>query len=276
MRGERSDRQFDGGRAFGSLPSGGPAGQRLRTRLGVHSLAVPYALDALAPRELRRFERHLPRCAPCLAQTRELAEGAVRLAGAAATPAPPGLRERVLTAVRTTEQEPPPRAPVTRGAPPRARVLLLPAAVLTVLVLVASAVLALQLTRADDRLDRERARAREIAHVLAAPDARAAGERDAWGRGISVVASESRRRAMVTVTGLGPPPPGRVHQLWLVRPAAAPRSLGLLDGETPVIASGVGASGRSLAVTTEPDGGSERPTSAPLVQLALESDGFGE
>ncbi|MGW6062553.1 anti-sigma factor [Streptomyces sp. NPDC055189] len=256
--------------------SDGPARKRLRPRRRVHSLAVPYALDALAPRELRRFERHLPRCVPCLAETRELAEGAVRLAGAAATPPPPGLRERVLAAVRTTEQEPPPRAPVTPNAPSRSRVLLLPAAAFTALALVASVILALQLTRAEDRLGRERAQAREIAHVLAAPDARAAGERDAWGRGISVVASESRRRAVVSVTGLGPPPPGRVHQLWLMRPVAAPRSLGLLDGETPVIASGVSASGRSLAVTTEPDGGSERPTSAPLVQLALESPGFGE
>ncbi|MFH8491708.1 anti-sigma factor [Streptomyces longisporoflavus] len=255
----------------------------------VHSLAVPYALDALAPRELLRFERHLPRCTPCLEETRELAEGAVRLARATAAPPPPGLRERVLTAVRATEQEPPPRAPVIPSAPPRARVLhLAAAAVASVTALAASVLLmvsvlsvlsgffALQLTRAEDRLDRERAEAREIAHVLAAPDARATGERDAWGRGIGVVASESRRRAVVSVTGLGAPPPGRVHQLWLVRPAATPRSLGLLDGETPVIVSGVGAPGRSLAVTIEPDGGSKRPTSAPLVQLALESVGFGE
>ncbi|GGV48057.1 hypothetical protein GCM10010277_41050 [Streptomyces longisporoflavus] len=249
----------------------------------VHSLAVPYALDALAPRELLRFERHLPRCTPCLAETRELAEGAVRLARAAAAPPPPGLRERVLTAVRATEQEPPPRAPVIPSAPPRAHVLHLPAAaVASVTALAASVLLVLsvflarQLTSAEDRLDRERAGAREIAHVLAAPDARAAGERDAWGRGIGVVASESRRRAVVTVTGLGPPPPGRVYQLWLVRPAAAPRSMGLIDGETPVIVSGVSAPGRSLAVTIEPDGGSKRPTSALLVQLTLESVGFGE
>ncbi|MFE6159762.1 anti-sigma factor domain-containing protein [Streptomyces sp. NPDC056486] len=257
---------------------GGPAvgRSRPRPRKAVHSLAVPYALDALAPRELRRFERHLPRCAPCRAETRELAEGAVRLAGAAAATPPPALRERVLAAVRTAGQEPPPQAPVTTSAPPRSRVLLLPAAVLTALALAASVILALQLIRSDARLDRERTEAREIAHVLAAPDARATGERDAWGRGINVVASESRRRAVVSVTGLGAPPRGRVHQLWLMRPASEPRSLGLLDGETPLIAMGLSAPGRSLAVTTEPDGGSKRPTSAPLVQLALESAGFGE
>lgn len=251
-----------------------PAAGRLLRR--VHPLAVPYALDALDPRELRRFERHLIRCARCRSETRELGEGTVRLAGAAATAAPPGLRERVLTAVRTTEQEPPPRAPVTPSAPPRARTLLVAVGAFTALALIASAILAVQLVRSDGRIDRERAEAREIAHVLAAPDARANGTRDAWGRGINVVASESRRRAVVTVTGLGAPPPGRAHQLWVLRPASAPRSLGLLDGETPVIAAGLRGSTASLAVTTEPEDGSERPTSALLVQLALESVGFGE
>ncbi|MEV0527339.1 anti-sigma factor [Streptomyces sp. NPDC050439] len=244
----------------------------------VHSLAAPYALDALGPRELRGFERHLARCAPCRAETRELGEGAVRLAGAAATTPPPALRERVLAAVRVTEQEPPPRAPVTRSAPPRTPTLLVAVGAVgaVALALVASAVLAFQLVRTDRRLDEERAEAREIAHVLAAPDARASGSSDAWGRGINVVTSESRRRAVVTVTGLGAPPRGRAHQLWLLRPASPPRSLGLLEGETPVIAAGLRGSTASLAVTTEPDGGSERPTSAPLVQLALESVGFGE
>ncbi|TGA98539.1 anti-sigma factor [Streptomyces sp. MZ04] len=244
-------------------------------RRPVHSLAVPYALDALEPRELRRFERHLARCGRCQEETRLLTEGAVRLAGAASTPPPPALLDRVMTAVRTTEQEPRTQAPVAASAPPRTRALLVPLAA-AVLALVACAVLAVQLARTDDRLDRERAAAREIAHVLAAPDARATGEQDAGGRGINVVASESRRRAVVTVTGLEGPPRGRVHQLWLMRPASEPRSLGLLEGETPVLATGLSASASSLAVTTEPDGGSDRPTSDPLVQLALESVGFGE
>ncbi|MFD4479027.1 anti-sigma factor [Streptomyces sp. NPDC058471] len=147
---------------------------------------------------------------------------------------------------------------------------------LTALALAVTVILAVQLVRSDGRLGRERAEAREIAHVLAAPDARVGGTEDAWGRGINVVASESRRRAVVTVTGLGAPPKGRAHQLWLRRPGSAPRSLGVLDGETPVIATILSASATSLAVTTEPDGGSEEPTSAPLVQLALESVGFGE
>jgi anti-sigma-K factor RskA len=119
-------------------------------------------------------------------------------------------------------------------------------------------------------------RAREIAHVLAAPDVRATSDTDDRGRTLAVVASASEGRAVVTLSGYGEPSGDRVHQLWLVRPGAGPRSLGLLDGDTPLIASGLRPSVTSLAVTVEPDGGSDRPTSRPVVQLTLESVGFGE
>jgi anti-sigma-K factor RskA len=61
-----------------------------------------------------------------------------------------------------------------------------------------------------------------------------------------------------------------------MRPGAQPRSLGLFDGDTPLIASGLDTSSTSLAVTVEPGGGSPQPTSQPIVQLALKSVGFGE
>ncbi|GGS01511.1 hypothetical protein GCM10010252_45160 [Streptomyces aureoverticillatus] len=258
-----------------------------------HSLAVPYALDALDPDETRRFERHLETCPRCTDEVRALAADTVRLASAASVPAPPDLRERILTAVRATEQEAPEPEPEPgadssarggRDAPSRARtrrragarVLVALAASATALALVAAGILAFALIRADDRLDEERASAREIAHVLAAPDARAADARDARGRGLGVVASRSLRQAVVTASGLGAPSGGRAHQLWEVRAGAPPRSLGLLDGETPVVADDLDARATSLAVTVEPAGGSGRPTTPPVVQLTLESVGFGE
>lgn len=265
----------------------GPLG-RIRTHLGglrigpaVHSLAVPYALDALDPRETRRFERHLEGCPRCTDEVRALAADTVRLARAASVPAPPDLRDRILTAVRATEQEAPEPVPVVRdrGSAPvrgRAPVLVALAASAAVLALVAVGLLTFALGRADDRLDDERAAAREIAHVLAAPDARAADARDARGRGLGVVASRARGQAVVTPSRLGSPPDGRTHQLWVMRAGAAPRSLGLLDGETPVVADDLNEGASSLAVTVEPDGGSVRPTTTPVVQLALESVGFGE
>ncbi len=247
----------------------------------MHSLAVPYALDALDPDETRRFERHLATCDRCTREVRALAADTVRLARAASVPAPEDLRERILAAVRTTAQEPagPRAAPGPLVVPRRrgtGRAPLALAASGAVLALVAAAFLALALVRTDGELSDERAAAREIAHVLAAPDARASTGRDARGRGIGVIASRAERRAVVSVTGLGRPPDGRAHQLWVMRAGAAPRSLGLLDGETPVVAKDLSTRAKSLAVTVERDGGSARPTSKPLVQLTLESVGFGE
>ncbi|MEI5099715.1 anti-sigma factor [Streptomyces sp. PmtG] len=251
---------------------------------GPHSLAVPYALDALDPDETRHFEKHLASCGRCTDEVRALAVDTLRLARAASVPAPPDLRDRILAAVRTTAQEPPKAlaphvAPPAAAAPVRraaARGPFLLAVSAAVLALLAAGLLAFALVRTDGELDDERAAAREIAHVLAAPDARAHTGRDERGRGINVVASPAERRAVVSVTGLGGPPKGRAHQLWVMRAGAAPRSLGLLDGETPVVALDLTPGVRSLAVTTEPAGGSPRPTTSPLVQLGLESVGFGE
>ncbi|MEU2715192.1 anti-sigma factor [Streptomyces sp. NPDC007205] len=267
---------------------------RLLRREDLHSLAAPYALDALDTGERRRFAKHLQGCDRCAAEVRDLAEDAVRLAWSAAAPAPAGLRERVLAAVRTTPQEPA-RAPVRERTPqlpphvwgtqpppgrtrtPRTRPLFGPLATATAAAaLVVASLFAVQAQRSQDRLDAERSRGREIAHVLAAPDARATTSKDAQGRGIGVIASASEREAVVTLSGYGAPPGGRVHQLWLVRPGAGPRSLGLFAGDAPLVAKGLDTSSTSLAVTVEPDGGSVRPTSRPLVQLTLKSVGFGE
>lgn len=267
---------------------------RLLNREDPHSLAAPYALDALEPGERRRFEKHLAGCDRCGAEVRALSEDAVRLAWSTATPAPAALRERVLTAARTTPQEPAP-APARERAPqlpphvwgtqpppartrtPRMRPLLVPFATVTAAAaLVVAALFAVQANQTQDRLDAQRAQAREIAHVLAAPDARVTSSKDAGGRGIGVVASASEGRAVVTLSGYGAPPSGHVRQLWLMRPDVQPRSLGLFEGDAPMVAAGVGKSASSLAVTVEPDGGSEQPTTQPIAQLALKSVGFGE
>ncbi|WP_432134617.1 MULTISPECIES: anti-sigma factor [unclassified Streptomyces] len=266
---------------------------RLR-REDPHSLAAPYALDALDPAERHRFERHLRSCDRCAAEVRALSEDAVRLAWSAAVPPPPELRDRVLAAVRATPQEqaapgqartqrlPPhvwgtPPPPARSRAPRRRRPLFVPFATVTAAAaLVVAALFAVQAGRTQDQLAAERDRAREIAHVLAAPDVRAGTGRDAEGRSIGVIASASTREAVVTLRGYGDPPNGKAHQLWLMRPGAPPRSLGLLDGDTPLVATGLDKAATSLAVTVEPDGGSAQPTTRPIVQLALESVGFGE
>lgn len=261
----------------------------------LHSLAAPYALDALEPDERRRFEKHLRSCDRCAAEVRALSEDAVRLAWSTAAPPPAAMRDRVLAAVRTTPQEPaagqvrehapqlPPHVwgmqpPPGRIRAPRARrPLFLPFATATAAAaLVVASLFAVQADRTRDQLDAERAQAREIAHVLAAPDARASTGKDARGRSVGVIASASEGEAIVTLSGYDDLPTGQVHQLWLMRPGAPPRSLGLFDAGTPLVATGLDQSSTSLAVTVEPDGGSPQPTTQPVVQLTLKSVGFGE
>ncbi|MFJ3305789.1 anti-sigma factor domain-containing protein [Streptomyces sp. NPDC086549] len=265
---------------------------KLFHREDLHSLAAPYALDALEPGERRRFEKHLADCDRCAAEVRALSEDAVRLAWSTAAPAPVAMRDRVLAAVRATPQESAParerapqlpphvwgtQPPPARTRTPRTRPFFVPFATATAAAaLVVAGLFAVQANRTQDRLDAERTQAREIAHVLAAPDARATSGKDGRGGSIGVIASASEGRAVVTLSGYGDLPSGRVHQLWLMRPHAQPRSLGLFEGDTPLIAAGLGKSSTSLAVTVEPDGGSEEPTTQPVVQLALKSVGFGE
>ncbi|MER5526656.1 anti-sigma factor [Streptomyces sp. NPDC002677] len=262
---------------------------RLLHREDLHSLAAPYALDALEPGERRRFEKHLKDCDRCAAEVRALTEDAVRLAWSTAAPPPLAMRDRVLAAVRATPQAPAPareRVPnlpphVWGGQPPpprrRQRPLFVPFATATAAAaLVVASLFAVQAGRTQDQLDAERAQSREIAHVLAATDARATSGKDAQGRSIGAVVSASQGQAVVTLSGYGALSKGRVHQLWLMRPHVQPRSLGLFKADTPLVAEGLDKSATSLAVTVEPAGGSAQPTSQPVVQLALKSVGFGE
>ncbi len=87
----------------------GGSGMSLFRREDLHSLAAPYALDALEPAERVRFEKHLKDCDRCAAEVRALSEDAVRLAWSAAAPAPAALRDRVMAAVLTTPQDPVPQ-----------------------------------------------------------------------------------------------------------------------------------------------------------------------
>ncbi|MEU2772232.1 anti-sigma factor [Streptomyces sp. NPDC007162] len=262
---------------------------RLLHREDLHSLAAPYALDALEPGERRRFEKHLKDCGRCAEEVQALTEDAVRLAWSTAAPPPLAMRGRVLAAVRATPQEPAPGREHVPSLPPhvwgvqppprrrRPRPVFVPFATATAAAaLVVASLFAVQAGRTQDRLDAARAQSREIAHVLSAPDARAAGAEDAQGRSIGAVASVSEGQVIVTLSGYDALPDGRVHQLWLMRPRAQPRSLGLFRADTPLVATGLAKSATSLAVTVEPAGGSAQPTSQPVVQLALKSVGFGE
>lgn len=79
----------------------------------LHDLAALYAVDALDADEAERFARHLAGCGLCQQEVAEMRTVSTALALAAATPLPPGLRQRILVDIARQPQIPaPPAAPV--------------------------------------------------------------------------------------------------------------------------------------------------------------------
>ncbi len=242
-------------------------------RHDLHTLTGVYALDALEHAERERFEHHLQRCQPCSHEVRGLHETATRLALAVAEPPPPELRERVLTAVARTRQNP----PVVEQRPlpqPRARWIPRLAVAAAAVGVAAAVVLGITQSATQSRLDRVQAQEQAIEAVLTAPDARIVTGRTSVGGTATVVFSEASHKMIFTAAGLPPLPASKVYQLWLIAPGSF-TSAGLLpaasEGRTAAVLAAGLAPGDQAGVTVEPAGGSRQPTTKPIVAIPLAS-----
>ncbi|GAA1284996.1 hypothetical protein Psi02_32710 [Planotetraspora silvatica] len=251
----------------------------------VHALAGAYALHAIDDDgELRRFERHLARCAECSQEVRGLAETAARLGQAAAVEPSPALRDRIMAEIGQVRQLPPLVAPSPRsalsGSPARPWRGLLAgwlrwrprlAAAIAATAVAAAVVLGVVTVRTQTGLDQLRAADREVTAVLAAPDARSTTV-PAGAAGGTVVVSRSQGKMVFLASGLAALPDSSTYQLWQIGPRGA-RSAGLFrqDGTgyiSPVVAATADGATK-VGVTVEPAGGSEQPTTQPLLLLNL-------
>jgi anti-sigma-K factor RskA len=187
-----------------------------------HSLAGPYALDALDAAGRTRYERHLRRCAACQAEVRGFAAVAASLGRAASVTPPPALKGRVLADV--------------------------------------------------EALDAARSADAEIAAVLSAADARIASAATSAGGTATIVASRRDGNVVFTSSGLPALPASSVYELWFIGSAGV-RPAGLVP--TPdaagvaavlVLASGLSPDD-AVGVTVEPAGGTDAPTTTPIVVL---------
>lgn len=239
-------------------------------RADIHALTGAYAVHALSGPEESEFEAHLDECEMCAAEVRELRETAARLGAAVAMSPPAEIRDRVLDMVGTVRQLPPVsgvvalqrRRPVVRFAQIAASLVLLGAL---------GGLGALVLRQQDD-IDRLEATAAQIAEVVTAPDARKVSAATD-GMLATAVVSDMRGEAVFFATELAGASGDEVYQLWAIEPGGAAESAGLLaarsDGSSaPAVARDLGGVD-SLGVTIEPAGGSEQPTSTPIVLLPL-------
>ncbi|NJP88105.1 anti-sigma factor [Nonomuraea sp. FMUSA5-5] len=138
----------------------------------------------------------------------------------------------------------------------------------------AAAAVALGVVALDARHDLSELTSRneELVTVLAAPDAKTMRRPVKTGGTGTVVISRDMGRMVFTSSGLPELPDSQGYELWLMGPGG-PRPAGLLDRRQdgvshPMLLAPLDRDGR-VALTVEPAGGSERPTTTPIMLAEL-------
>jgi len=232
-------------------------------RHDLHSLSGAYALDALETEaEHDRFTRHLSRCPSCAGEVRGFREVATAMAFAAATEAPPGMRDQVLAAAARTRQLPPEVAGESRARQKRSRAWMPWVPWLSGAVAVASIAVAVFFgfaqAHTQDELDQIRAQNQAISLLLSSPQVTLLSKSTTEGGVATVVLAAARHQLVVVTNGLPALPAGHVYQLWLIGKTTT----------TSVLATGV-VKGDTLGLTVEPAPGSAQPTTTPILALPL-------
>jgi anti-sigma-K factor RskA len=241
----------------------------------IHSLAGPYALDAVDDIERAAFDRHLRTCETCRAEVDELRETAGRLADDAWSVPPPGLKSSVLAEIARTRQAPPEAPPRVPRRTPSRWLLAAAASVVVAATAAGIAVYVVQDQRVrDQRAVAEAARSSEsrVRTILAAPDL-VIRESPLTGGGRVTVASSRLNNAGGAVLGAtAPPAGGQVFQFWTIRPGTpAPVPVGSFTaGQSAALEVIEGLPGASdVAVTVEPAPGATTPTFPPVADVKL-------
>jgi anti-sigma factor RsiW len=232
----------------------------------LHLLTGAYAADALDREERAAFDVHLETCTVCRQEVAELTATTARLATAAAEPAPPGMRARVLAEAARTRQLSPVvsdldsrrTAPAWYRAPATAA-----AAVLLVVATGLGGLAVVERQKADDA----QVEAARIASVAADPDRVERTVQVSGGGTGTVIAAGGW--AFFHSSDLPALPAGRAYQLWRIRGQES-TSAGVLGrgGEVTGLVADVGPDD-AVGVTVEPASGSDHPTSDPVFLVTM-------
>jgi hypothetical protein len=104
-----------------------------------------------------------------------------------------------------------------------------------------------------------------VSQVFDAPDARTRTVPTDHGT-LTVAASDSMGRMAVDTDGLQKLTGNRVYQIWAVH-AGTMTSVGVVDDLDAGEAMAIPGDGTTVAMTVEPKGGSEQPTTPPFVRV---------
>lgn len=249
----------------------------------VRSLLGAYALDAVDDDERLAVEDLVARDLEAAAELARLRETAAALGAARASAPPAHVRDAVLSRLAATPQltpqgaEPAPAPAPAPDEPPRDELAarraargarrgqpwMLPVAAAVAVLLAVPGTLAWQ---QHERAVQAEAQAALLGDVLADPGAvLLRGEVDGGGEAVAVLTSS---RALLVADGLADVDADRTYQLWAMRDGV-PVPSGLLDvsdGRVQALATDYRA-GDGLAVSVEPAGGSDQPTTDPVLVL---------
>ena len=229
----------------------------------VHSLIAPFALDALDADDRARFEAHLEQCEECRAELAGFLATATRLGDVPALTPPPEFKQRLMAAVTHTPQERPIVTALASRSRLRRTLPRLAVAAATVVALGSSGALAAEHQR-NTNLEAQQA---AMTRVLTASDSERSLTELKAGGSFRIVKSRSAGGAVIIASEL-PGIPGKTYQLWIVMGNKA-KSQGVFDAASSVKLLNDTSGADSVAVTIEPEGGSDSPTTPAIASMPV-------
>jgi anti-sigma factor RsiW len=217
--------------------------------MDTHDLTAAYALHALDDAERERYEEHLAQCERCREELAELTESASALAWAVESPVPPPeLRARILDATHADNVIP---------FPQRAR---RPWQGIAAVAACAAIGLGIWGATQHNSLTHERAHAAAL-RIVADPASRKVGLHGESG----MVAVAPNGDGVLVVEHLPAAPTGMTYEAWVIPRGGKPQRAGVFHGGEDMTMVKLA----TIAATVEKHGGSDRPTSRPLLSAQV-------
>jgi anti-sigma-K factor RskA len=240
----------------------------------LHDLAALYVLDALTPEETQNFEHHLADCDACQKEVADMRDVTMQLSRSVQAEPPPSLRASVLAGIALTTQDQTalslPDSPSGTVVPLHRRLTSrLPYLVAAAAVLLAVGFGGWGLQSRDDAHQAQDRQA-QIEQLLVTPDVRSFTAPVASGGTATVLLSQIRNRAVFVAGGLPTLPADKVYELWTISGDPVPAGTFSAGTKTSLVTLPHAAlNAATVAVTVEPKGGSDHPTTKPIVALSL-------
>jgi anti-sigma-K factor RskA len=225
----------------------------------LHTLSGAFALDALSSDEAAQFRTHLQECAVCRQEVRELRAAAAQMGAVEAIAPPESLKVRVLATADRTPQKPPKVSPLSQARGRRWAPRL--AAAAAAVVVAGAGAFGIAQIAGDGGTTLQAG----VVQVFESDDAHTA-EVDTSHGAVRVATSPQRGEMAVDTSGLQRLDQGHVYQLWSIVDGT-PTSVGVLDDPGKGASMAMPEPGTQVAITVEPAGGSERPTTDPIVEV---------